>query len=94
MYPEKDYYWQLPRLEPDNNQYIFQLVQTVTTASPEKWNEYFTKWLMGVVVNALEDIGCQNHTCLVLIEEQGWFKTTWLDHLCPQSLKAICLQGR
>lgn len=94
VHPVKDYFRQLPRLEPDKNQYIFQLAQTVTTANPEKWNEYLTKWLMGVGANALEDTGCQNHTCLVLTGEQGRFKTTWLDYLCPQSLKSYLFTGK
>lgn len=94
VHPVKDYFRQLPRIEPEINQYILQLAQTVTTANPEKWNEYLTKWLMGVGANALEDIGCQNHTCLVLTGEQGRFKTTWLDHLCPQSLKSYLFTGK
>lgn len=94
VHPVKDYFWRLPRIEPDANQYIIQLAQTVTTANPEKWNEYLTKWLISVAANALEDIGCQNHTCLVLTGEQGRFKTTWLDHLCPQSLKSYLFTGK
>ncbi|MEA5081591.1 MAG: VapE family protein [Dysgonamonadaceae bacterium] len=94
VHPVKDYFWQLPRLKPEINQYILQLAHTVTTANPEKWNEYLTKWLMGVGANALEDTGCQNHTCLVLTGEQGRFKTTWLDHLCPQSLKSYLFTGK
>lgn len=94
VHPVKDYFRKLPRLEPEINQYILQLAHTVTTANPEKWNEYLTKWLMGVGANALEDIGCQNHTCLVLTGEQGRFKTTWLDHLCPQSLKSYLFTGK
>lgn len=62
--------------------------------NPEKWQEYLTKWLIGVAANALKDAGCQNHTCLVLTGEQGRFKTTWLDHLCPQSLKSYLFTGK
>lgn len=94
VHPIKDYFRQLPRFEPDANRYFLQLAQTVTTSNPEKWNEYLLKWLMGVVANALEDVGCQNHTCLVLTGEQGGFKTTWLDHLCPQSLKSYLFTGK
>ena len=46
------------------------------------------------IVNALYDFGCQNHTCLVLTGEQGRFKTTWLDHLCPQSLQNYLFTGK
>jgi predicted P-loop ATPase len=94
VHPIKNYFRQLPRFAPDENRYILQLAETVTTSNPEKWNEYLTKWLMGVAANALEDVGCQNHTCLVLTGEQGGFKTTWLDHLCPQSLKSYLFTGK
>jgi predicted P-loop ATPase len=94
VHPVKDYFRQLPRLDPDASGYILQLAETITTANPEKWHEYLTKWLMGVAANALGDVGCQNHTCLVLTGEQGKFKTTWLDNLCPQSLKSYLFTGK
>jgi len=84
----------LPRFDPKNNRYIRQLAQTVTVANPEKWSEYLVKWLIGVVANALHDVGCQNYTCLVLTGEQGRFKTTWLDHICPQSLQNYLFTGK
>ena len=94
VHPVKEYFTQLPRSNPDENQYILQLAQTITLANPEKWYEYLTKWLIGVAANALENIGCQNHTCLVLTGEQGKFKTTWLDYLCPLSLKSYLFTGK
>jgi predicted P-loop ATPase len=94
VHPVKEYFRQLPRSDPDENQYIVQLAQTLTPTNPEKWNEYLSKWLMGVAANALQDISCQNHTCLVLTGEQGKFKTTWLDYLCPQSLKSYLFTGK
>ena len=94
VHPVQEYFKGLPRLNPDDGQYIYQLSQTVTTANPEKWYEYLTKWLMGLAANALEDVGCQNHVCLVLTGEQGRFKTTWLDHLCPRSLKSYLFTGK
>lgn len=94
VHPVKDYFQQLPRLNPEEKQSILRLSQTVTMTNPEKWQEYLTKWLMGVAANALEDAGCQNHTCLVLTGEQGRFKTTWLDFLCPQSLKSYLFTGK
>lgn len=94
VHPVKEYFSGLPRLNPEENGCIFQLSQTVTTANPEKWYEYLSKWLMGVAANAVNDVGCQNHTCLVLTGEQGKFKTTWLDHLCPRSLKSYLFTGK
>jgi Predicted P-loop ATPase and inactivated derivatives len=94
VHPVKEYFQQLPRYDPNESQYIAQLAKTLTLANPEKWNEYLTKWLVGVAANALEDVGCQNHTCLVLTGDQGKFKTTWLDYLCPRSLKSYLFTGK
>ena len=69
-------------------------MQTVEVSNPDKWKEYLVKWLIGVVANAMSDVGCQNHTCLVLTGEQGKFKTTWLDHLCPDPLKSYLFTGK
>lgn len=73
---------------------ITRLASTVTVQNPAHWAEYLMKWLVGVVANALSDIGCQNHVCLVLTGEQGKFKTTWLDNLCPESLKSYLFTGK
>ena len=46
IHPVKEYFKYLPRLDPEANRHIHQLAQTVTTANPEKWHEYLTKWLI------------------------------------------------
>ena len=94
IHPIREYLTHLPLLNPLDFGYTEQLLQTVEVSNPEKWKEYIVKWLIGVVANAMSDIGCQNHTCLVLTGEQGKFKTTWLDHLCPDSLKSYLFTGK
>jgi predicted P-loop ATPase len=94
IHPVKEYFKRLQRLDPNLFNYTSQLSQTVKVGNSEKWVEYLVKWLTGVVANALNDVGCQNHTCLVLTGEQGRFKTTWLDHLCPQSLQNYLFTGK
>lgn len=49
---------------------------------------------MAVVANAMDDFQCRNHTCLVLTGDQGKYKTTFLDMLCPQSLKSYLFTGK
>jgi len=90
--PVQSYFRNLPRVAGRNA--IDRLASTVTVHNPEHWAEYLTKWLVGVVANALCDVGCQNHVCLVLTGEQGRFKTTWLDNLCPESLKGYLFTGK
>ena len=88
VHPIREYLTALPLLNPAGHEYIKKLLSTVQVANSGKWEEYFTKWLVGVVANAMNDTGCQNHTCLVLTgDKQGQFKTWWLDNLCPSPLK-------
>lgn len=94
IHPVKDYFLNLPRIEPTDKGYIERLAETVHVANPEKWQEYLTKWLIALVANAVQTVGCQNHTCLVLTGNQGKFKTTWLDHLCPKSLRSYLFTGK
>ncbi len=90
--PIREYFNSLPPIEGCIN--IEKLANTVTVSNNEKWVGYLTKWLVGVIANALNDSGCQNHICLVLTGEQGKFKTTWLDNLCPKPLKSYLFTGK
>lgn len=94
IHPIQDYFNKLPKVNPEIKNGIQELAKTVQVKNSEKWEEYLTKWLVGVVANAINDDGCQNHTCLVLTGEQGKFKTTWLDNLCPKPLKSYLYTGK
>lgn len=73
---------------------IQELADSVQVVNREKWNEYLRKWLVAVVANALIENRCANHTMLVLTGEQGKYKTTWLDNLCPDELKQYHFSGK
>lgn len=73
---------------------IDELAQTVDCVNNNKWYEYLKRWLVAVVANALTDERCCNHTMLVLTGQQGKFKTTWLDHLCPPELSQYLFSGK
>ena len=95
VHPIQEYFNALPLLNPAEHGHIDRLLNTVQVANPGKWEEYFTKWLIGVVANAMNDTGCQNHTCLVLTgDKQGQFKSWWLDNLCPPLLKNYLFTGK
>jgi len=49
---------------------------------------------VAVVANAMDDREYRNHTCLVLTGEQGRFKTTFLDLLCPPKLQGYSYTGK
>ena len=73
---------------------IANLASCVTVRNAEKCLPYLTKWLVAVVANAMDNRECRNHTCLVLTGEQGKFKTTFLDLLCPPALKGYSYTGK
>ena len=73
---------------------IPELASCVMVCNHEKWLPYLTKWLVAVVANAKDNRECRNHTCLVLTGEQGKFKTTFLDLLCPPSLYGYSYTGK
>ena len=73
---------------------IPELASCVVVRNHEKWLPYLTKWLVAVVANAMDDRECRNHTCLVLTGEQGKFKTTFLDLLCPPKLHGYIYTGK
>ena len=70
------------------------LASCVAVRNSDKWLPYLTKWLVAVVANAMDDRECRNHTCLVLTGEQGKFKTTFLDLLCPPALHGYSYTGK
>ena len=73
---------------------ILDLASCVVVRNSNKWLPYLTKWLVAVVANAMNDRECRNHTCLVLTGEQGKFKTTFLDLLCPSKLHGYSYTGK
>ena len=73
---------------------IPDLASCVVVRNSDKWLPYLTKWLVAVVANAMDDRECRNHTCLVLTGDQGKFKTTFLDLLCPPALHGYSYTGK
>ncbi len=73
---------------------IPELASCVVVRNSDKWLPYLTKWLVAVVANAMDNRECCNHTCLVLTGEQGKFKTTFLDLLCPPALHGYSYTGK
>ena len=70
--------------------YIRELAQTVRVKGGEQeqklWHFYLKKWLVGMVASWLSD-DVVNNVILVLIGEQGAYKTTWFNYLLPPPLK-------
>ena len=100
--PIQEYFKTLPTVDASEVLYkieinqcaIANLASCVIVRNSEKWLPYLIKWLVAVVANAMDDRECRNHTCLVLTGEQGKFKTTFLDLLCPPALKGYSYTGK
>ena len=97
--PIQEYFKGLPLVDvssssPFSLKAIPELASCVVVRNHEKWLPYLTKWLVAVVANAMDDRECCNHTCLVLTGEQGKFKTTFLNLLCPPALHGYSYTGK
>ena len=86
--PFKEYLNNLSK--PEDQDYILELAQTVRVKGGEQmqmlWYRYLKKWLVGMVASWLSD-DVVNNVILVLIGEQGAYKTTWFNYLLPPPLK-------
>ena len=81
----------LNRLPPwDGQDHILGLsVSVMVKGGTEKqmlFYEYLKKWLVAMVASWIDD-GEVNQAVLVLIGEQGIYKTTWFSHLLPPELR-------
>lgn len=69
---------------------IHLLAQSVTVrggeAEQQRFEHYLRKWLVGMVAAWL-DADVVNNVILVLIGEQGTYKTTWFSYLLPPQLR-------
>lgn len=90
--PIKEYFDNLP--EWDGDDYIEQFAKLIEVESDQKdyWKEYFTKWVVCAVAQAM---GAKrkdgrgrviNHVCPVLAGKQGVGKTTIITRLVPPQL--------
>ena len=97
--PIQEYFKGLPLVDvssssPFSLKAIPELASCVVVRNHEKWLQYLTKWLVAMVANAMDNRECCNHTCLVLTGEQGKFKTTFLNLLCPPALHGYSYTGK
>lgn len=105
IHPLRHYIRSLPPWHPGMPDYIGQVAAMVTvtpdgeengTAKAELnalWASCFLKWFVAMVACWMDD-KVVNHQVLVLIGEQGIYKTTWLEALIPHQLAAYrCKQN-
>lgn len=72
---------------------ISKFCKSVQTDKPERFEKYFTKWLVASVANAMIPDGCQNAMCLTFTGEQGRGKSRFFKYLCPAELADYMFTG-
>ena len=73
---------------------IKKLTDKVKVNNNDKWEEYFTRWLVGMVANFFVDKRNTNHVCLTLSGDQGKYKSTFLLALIPDEMKDYVYIGK
>ena len=75
----------------DGQDYLMELAMSVSVKGEVEeqllFAQYLKKWLVGMVAGWLDD-RVVNNVILVLIGEQGSYKTTWFNYLLPPDLRA------
>ena len=91
FHPFREYLDSLtPSPNGEGRDYIHELAETVRVKGRDEEQElfylYLKKWLVAMVA-AWVDESVVNNVILVLIGEQGSYKTTWFNYLLPPELK-------
>lgn len=89
--PFEDYFYTLPPWDGITD-HIETLAQTVKTNNQTFWCDCFKRWLVAMVVCALDDEK-ENQLALIIKGPQGKGKSTWIRHLLPHQLKQYYRNG-
>ncbi|MDO4161205.1 MAG: BT4734/BF3469 family protein [Prevotellaceae bacterium] len=88
--PFKLYLESLPPWKKGDKDYLLELSRTVTIKGGSKeqdfFHEYLVKWFVAMIAGWIDN-NVVNHEILVLIGEQGIYKTSWFNFLLPPELK-------
>ncbi|MBR2236532.1 MAG: hypothetical protein IJ887_01420, partial [Prevotella sp.] len=87
-HPFRYYLEHLPRWDGQNHILAMSVSVSVKGDVQEQmlFAEYLTKWLVGMVAGWIDET-VVNNVILVLIGEQGSYKTTWFNYLLPPELR-------
>lgn len=91
VHPLRDYVNSLSPYTPDQTDWIDYVAQYVQVApeSHDKWRVCFKKWFVGMVASWLKP-NIVNQSVLILVGQQGIYKTTFLEYLIPPHLREYC----
>jgi hypothetical protein len=90
-HPFRYYLEHLPPWSEEQDDAIMDLAMTIRLKGDEyesaRFYQYLKKWLVGMVASWVDE-AVVNNVMLVLIGEQGAYKTTWFAHLLPPQLRS------
>ena len=91
VHPLRQYVLSLPEWDEGQPDYIREMLEHVSVVEEQHdlWLWAARKWFVAMVAGWLLD-EVVNHEVLVLIGEQGIFKTSWIDSLMPPQLRSYC----
>ncbi|MDO4161211.1 MAG: BT4734/BF3469 family protein [Prevotellaceae bacterium] len=89
-HPFRFYLDSLPDWKKGDRDYLHELSDSVKVKGGKRmqslFHKYLTKWLVGMLAAWIDD-NVVNNVILVLIGEQGAYKTTWFNNLLPPELR-------
>lgn len=69
--------------------------EQITIPASQVFCTTLKKWMVSSIANAFNDLKCENHTCPVFTGNQGTYKSTYINNLCPPVLRSLySFQGR
>ena len=91
VHPLRDYVLSLPAWDEGQPDYIREVLDMVTVVPEQRelWHWAARKWFVAMVAGWMQEESV-NHEVLVLVGEQGIFKTSWIERLMPPELRGYC----
>lgn len=92
--PFKTYFSELPTWQPDDQDYIQLLADTISVPAGQRehWEKYLRRWLIATVGCAIDPL-VTNQQVLTLVGAQGIGKTKWTERLVPEQLLTYYYSG-
>jgi predicted P-loop ATPase len=90
--PILDYFELLPEWKEGDTDYIEELSGSLDTKHPHR-DEFFKKWIVATAANVFERKKCDNQIMLLLRGDQGCYKSTFINMLCPEAIDDYIYSG-
>lgn len=92
--PIQEYFTSLPDAPGDPIRALLDTIELKQECDRPFVMEGFKKWIIGTVANVFCPDRRANHLCVILVGEQGTYKSTFIKNLCPPGLDRYFADGR